>query len=71
MLISLVSSLFNMVVVKALECMSVKNRKCMPRPKILDINEVGEPVYYPYVLEVVMILMIPWQNCVFLRLLKM
>ena len=60
-----------MVVVKALECMSVKNQKCMPRPKILDINEVGKPVYYPYVLEVVMILMMPWQNCVFLTLLKM
>ena len=48
LLINLVGSLFNMVVVKALECMSVKNQKCMPRPKILDVNAVGEPVYYPY-----------------------
>ena len=44
LLINLVSSLFNMVVVKALKCMSV----VMPRPKILDVNAVGEPVYYPY-----------------------
>ena len=42
------SSLFNMVVVKALKCMSVVNQRCMPRPKILDVNAVDEPVYYPY-----------------------
>ena len=48
LLINLVSSLFNMVVVKVLERMSVKNQKCMPRPKILDVNAFGEPVYYPY-----------------------
>ena len=46
--INLVSCLFNMVVVKALECMSVVNQRCMPRPRILDENAVDEPVYYPY-----------------------
>ena len=34
---------------RALECVSVINRKCMPRPKILDVNEgVGEALFYPY-----------------------
>ena len=29
--------------------MSVVNQKCMPRPKILDVNEgVGEALFYPY-----------------------
>ena len=48
LLINLVSSLFNMVAVKALECLSIVNQQCMPRPKILDVNAVSEPVYYPY-----------------------
>ena len=35
---------------RALECVSVVNQKCMPRPKILDgVNEgVGEVLFYPY-----------------------
>ena len=34
---------------KALECVSVINQKCKPRPKILDVNEgVGEALFYPY-----------------------
>ena len=34
---------------RALECVSVINRKCMPRPKILGVNEgVGEALFYPY-----------------------
>ena len=29
--------------------LSVTNQKCMPRPKILDVNEgVGEALFYPY-----------------------
>ena len=29
--------------------MSVVNQKCIPRPKILDVNEgVGEALFYPY-----------------------
>ena len=32
-----------------LECVSVINQKCMPRPKILDVNQgVGEALFYPY-----------------------
>ena len=42
-------SLFNIIKTKALECVSVVNQKCMPRPKILDVNEgVGEALFYPY-----------------------
>ena len=38
-----------MLKVNALECVSVINQKCMPRPKILDVNEgVGEALFYPY-----------------------
>ena len=48
-LIGLTISLFSIVKTRALECVSVINRKCMPRPKILDVNEcVGEALFYPY-----------------------
>ena len=48
-IISLLISLFGMIKTKALECVSVINRKCMPRSKILDVNEgVGEALFYPY-----------------------
>ena len=48
-LINLAISLFSIIKTKALECVSVVNQKCMPRPKILDINEgVGEALFYPY-----------------------
>ena len=46
--INLLISLFSIIKTKALECVSVVNRKCMPRPKILDVNEgVGEALFYP------------------------
>ena len=46
--INLLISLFNKIKTKALECESVVHRKCMPRPKILDVNEgVGEALFYP------------------------
>ena len=49
LLINLFISLFNVLKVNALECVSVINEKCMPRPKILDVNEgVGEALFYPY-----------------------
>ena len=42
-LIGLTISLFHIIKTKALECVSIVNQKCMPRPKILDVNEgVGE-----------------------------
>ena len=48
-LIGLTISLFHIIKTKALECVSVVNQKCMPRPKILDVNEgVGEALFYPY-----------------------
>ena len=48
-IISLLISLFGIIKTKALECVSVINQKCMPRPKILDVNEgVGEALFYPY-----------------------
>ena len=48
-LIGLTISLLSIIKTKALECVSVINRKCMPRPKILDVNEgVGEALFCPY-----------------------
>ena len=49
MIINLFINLFNVLKVNTLECLSVTNQKCMPRPKILDVNEgVGEALFYPY-----------------------
>ena len=49
MLINLTISLFSIIKTRALECVSVINKKCKPRPKILDVNEgVGEALFYPY-----------------------
>ena len=50
-LISLTISLFNLVVSKALECVSVMNEKCTARPKIIDTN-ANEPVFYPLSIKV-------------------
>ena len=48
--ISLLISLFGIIKTKALECKSVVNQKCMPRPKILDVNEgVDEALFYLYI----------------------
>ena len=48
-LINLTISLFSIIKTQALECVSVIDRKFMPRPKILDVNEgVGEALFYPY-----------------------
>ena len=52
-LIGFTMSLFNIIKTKALECVSVVNQKCMPRPKILDVNKgVGEALFYPYNVKV-------------------
>ena len=52
-LIGLTMSLFNITKTKALECVSVVNQKCMPRPKILDVNEgVGEALFDSYNVQV-------------------
>ena len=48
-LINLTISLFSIIKTRALECVSLINRKCMPRLKILDVNEgVGEALFYAY-----------------------
>ena len=48
-LINLVISLFSVLTVNSLECLSLINRECMPRPKILNVNEgIGEALFYPY-----------------------
>ena len=48
-IISILKNLFGIIKTKALECVSVVNQKCMPGPKILDVNEgVGEALFYPY-----------------------
>ena len=48
-IISLLISLFSIIKTKALEFVSVINQKCMPRPKILVVNEgIGEALFYPY-----------------------
>ena len=48
-IISLLISSFVIIKTKALECVSVTNQKCMPRPKILDVNEgVDEALFYPH-----------------------
>ena len=48
-LINLAISLFSALKVNSLECLSLINRECMPRPKILNVNEgIGETLFYPY-----------------------
>ena len=52
-LIGLTISLFSIIKTTPLECVSVINQKCMPRPKILDVNEgVSEALFYPYNVQV-------------------
>ena len=52
-IISISISLFSVIKTKALDCVSVINQKCRPRPKILDVNEgVGEALFYPYNVQV-------------------
>ena len=45
LLINLAISLFSILKVKTLECVSVINEKSMSRPKIIDFNK-NEPVFY-------------------------
>ena len=49
LLINLAISLFSILKVGALECVSVVNQKCMTRPKILNVNEgIGKALFYSY-----------------------
>ena len=51
LLINLAICLFSILKVKALECVSVINEKCMSRPKITNLNK-DEPVFYPLSIKV-------------------
>ena len=52
-MINLAISLLSILKVNALECLSVINQECKPRPKILDVNEgIGEALFYPYNVQV-------------------
>ena len=51
LLTNLAISLFSILKVKTLECVSVINEKCMSRPKIIDLNK-DEPVFYPLSIKV-------------------
>ena len=65
----------NLLRVNSLECVSMNNQVCQVRPEIFNVNS-NEPIFFLLVLEqvnavvVVIISMIPIQNCVFLILLK-
>ena len=49
LIINLAISLFCVLKVNTLECLSLINRECMPRPKILNVNEgIGQALFYPY-----------------------
>ena len=49
LIINLAISLFSVLKVNTLECLSLINREYMPRPKILNVNEgIGEALFYLY-----------------------
>ena len=49
LVINLAISLFSVLKVNTLECLSLINRECMPRPKILYVNEgIEEALFYLY-----------------------
>ena len=45
LIINLVISLFSLIKINTLECLSLINRECMPRSKILNVSEA---LFYPY-----------------------
>ena len=47
----LINLAISLLKVKALECVSVINEKCMSRPKTVDLNK-NEPMFYPYSIKV-------------------
>ena len=49
LIINLAISLFSVLKVNTLECLSLINREYIPRPKILNVNEgIGEALFFPY-----------------------
>ena len=51
LLINLAISLFSILKVKTLECVSLINEECMSKPKIIDLNK-DELVFYPLSIKV-------------------
>ena len=51
LLINLAISLFIILKVKTLECVSAIDEKCISRPKIINLN-ADEPVFYPLSIKV-------------------
>ena len=51
LIINLLVDFIGAIKVKALECISVVNQKCMARPKIIQTN-ANEPVFYPLSIKV-------------------
>ena len=51
LLINLIINFFSIATSAGLECVSKVNQKCMPRPKIIDVNN-NEPAFYPYSIKV-------------------
>ena len=52
-IINLVINIFTNIILKvnSLECMSMINKKCIPRPKFFDVN-TNDPVFYPYSIKI-------------------
>ena len=49
LIINLAISLFSVLKLNSLEFLSLINRECMPRPKILNVHEgIVEALFYPY-----------------------
>ena len=49
LLVNLAISLFSVLKVNSSEFLSLINRECMTRPKILDVNKgIGEALFYPH-----------------------
>ena len=47
LIINLAVSLFSVLKVNTLECLSLINRECIPWPKRLNVNEgIGEALFY-------------------------
>ena len=49
-LINLTISLFSIIKTRALECISVNNTECMPRPKKLDVYEGMVKLYFIHIM---------------------
>ena len=66
---------YNISSANELEYFSINNQECKVRLEIVNINS-NEPIFFPFSIKtsntvvVVIMAMIPMQNCVFLMLLK-